>query len=207
MICISCGSSNFKKIRRGEYQCEYCGAMLCTDGQKPGEDHEAADAETAVLLSEAQAFAERKDYREELKTLAKAMALSPKNNTVLLRLGRAYWRLDLPDKALEYYRKAEELYPDDPIVYVNIASAFMKQGHYEEAKAQCEKGIAIIESDPMSASADDIAIAYGNYALCLGRLGDKEGAKKYLSVAKKKGYSKESVNTICRQLHLNRFQI
>ena len=207
MKCSSCGSGNLKKIRNGEYRCEHCGTKFYTDGQNPGEDDEAKEAEVAALLSEAQAYAEKKDYRNEVQTLAKAMVLAPDNNTVLLRLGRAYWRLNLPEKALEYYRMAEELYPDDPIVYVNIGSAFLKLGHYEEAKAEYEKGIAIIESDPMSACADDIAIAYGNYALCIGNLGDKKSAKKYLSIAKDKGYSKESINTVCRQLHLNRFLI
>ncbi len=204
MRCTSCGSSDLKKTGRGEYVCQHCGTKFYTDEQKSGEDDEA---KTAVLLSEAQEYAEKKDYLNELRTLIKAVELTPENNTVLLRLGRAYWRLNLPVKALEYYRRAEELYPDDPIVYTNIGSAFLKMGHNAEAKEQYEKAIAIIESDHMSATADDIAITYGNYALCIGRLGDRKGAKEYLSVAKGKGYSRESIATICRELHLNRFTI
>ena len=66
---------------------------------------------------------------------------------------------------------------------------------------------AIIVSDPMSACAEDIAGTYGNYAYCLGKLGGMKNAKKYLSVAKEKGYSKDSIDTICRDLHLFRFLI
>lgn len=205
--CSYCGSSNVIKTRAGEYRCEHCGTKFFTEGQKSGEEEEARDADVAVLVSEAQAYADKKDYRNELLTLAKAMKLDPENNTVLLRLGRAYWRLNLPDKALEYYRIAEELYPDDPIVYSNIGAAYIRLGHYAEAKVQYEKGMSIIESNPMSACADDIAITYGNYALCIGMLGDKKGAKEYLSIAKEKGYSQESINSVCRQLHLNRFTI
>ena len=39
------------------------------------------------------------------------------------------------------------------------------------------------------------------------KLGDKKNAKKYLSIAKEKGYSKDSIDTICRELHLFRFLI
>ena len=204
--CTSCGSGNLRKIRAGEYLCEHCGTRLYTDERRiGGDDQETHEAEAAALLSEAQEYAEKKDYRNELRTLAKAMELAPENNTVLLRLGRAYWRAGLPEKALEYYRIAEELYPEDPIVYANIGSAYLKLGHNEKAKEQYEKAIAIIESEPMSACADDIAITYGNYALCVGRLGDRKTAKEYLSIAKEKGYSKDSIDTICGELHLLKF--
>ena len=205
--CTSCGSGELKKVRAGEYRCTHCGTLFYTDGRRPGEEDEARDVKVAVLLSEAQAHAEKGDYQNELRTLAKAMELDPENDTVLLRLGRAYWRLGSVDKTLEYFRRAEELYPGDPVVYVNIGSAFLKLGQYAEAKEQYERGIAIIEADPRSACAEDTAIAYGNYALCVGRLGDKKSAKKYLSLAKEKGYSRESIDTICRQLHLNRYGI
>ena len=203
--CASCGSSSLRKIRAGEYLCEHCGTKLYTGEQMSDGDVEKHEAEAAALLSEAQGYAEKKDYRNELRTLAKAMEIAPENNTVLLRLGRAYWRAGLPEKALEYYHIAEELYPKDPIVYANIGSAYLKLGHNEKAKEQYEKAISMIEADPMSACADDIAITYGNYALCVGRLGDRNTAKKYLSIAKEKGYSKDSIDTICGELHLLRF--
>ena len=205
--CTSCGSGNLKRIHPGEYRCEHWGTVFYTDGQDIGADREALDAKVAVLLSEASAFADKKDYHNEIQTLSKAMELAPENDFVLLRLGRAYWRLGSIEKALEYYHMAEELYPNDPTVYTNIGSAYFKLGHYAEANAQYEKAVAIIASDPMSACAEDIAVAYGNYAYCLGKLGDMKNAKKYLSIAKEKGYSKDSIDTICRELHLFRFLI
>ena len=129
--CSYCGSSNVIKIRTGQYRCEHCGTKFFTEGQKSGEEEEARDADVAVLVSEAQAYADKKDYS-------------------------------------------------------NIGAAYIKLGHYAEAKVQYEKGMSIIESNPMSACADDIAITYGNYALCIGKLGDKQGAKEYLSLAKEK---------------------
>ena len=207
MRCTACGSGSLKRIRKGEYRCEHCGTLLHTDEDGSGSNQESVDAKVAILLSEAAAFAEKKDDHNELRTLTEAMELAPENNTVLLRLGRAYWRLGSFEKAMECYRAAEERYPEDPTVYTNIAAVFFKSGHYAEAKAEYEKAVAIIVSNPASACAEDIGIAYGNYAYCLGKLGDKKNAKKYLSLAKEKGYSKESVEFICRDLHLNRFLI
>lgn len=205
MRCTTCGSSTIRRIGTGKYRCEHCGTIFYRDGQEPGEDAYAQDAQVAALLSEAQEYGEKKDYRNEIKILAKAMELAPEDNNVLLRLGRAYWRNNLPEKALGYYRIAEELYPDDPIVYSNIGAACLKLGHNAEAKAQYEKGIDLIESNPMSASGYDIAVTYGNYALCLGRMGDRKAAKKYLSIAKEKGYSRESIDSICEELHLIKY--
>ncbi len=207
MSCSACGSSDLKKIRFGEYRCEHCGTVLHTDEQNSAADQEAAEAKVAVLLSEAAAFEEAKDYKSQLQALIKAVELAPGNNTVLLRLGRAYWHLGSFEKAMEYYRTAEELYPNDPTVYNNIGSTYFKSGHYAEAYAQYEKAIAIIDSNPMSASTEDIAVFYGNYANSLGKLGDKKNAKKYLSIAKEKGYSKESIDKICEDLHLLRILI
>ena len=142
-----------------------------------------------------------------MKTLVKALEIAPEDNTVLLRLGRAYWRLGSNEKALEYYRTAEKLYPEDPVVYINIGSVYFKLGQYTQAKAQYETAIEMLRSDPTSACAEDIGAAYGNYAFCLGKLGDRKKKKKYLSLAKEKGYSKASIDTICRELHLLRFLI
>ena len=61
--CTSCGGTVLKKIRAGEYQCEYCGMMLFFDEQNDGEDQEAIDAKVALLLSEASAYAKKKDYQ------------------------------------------------------------------------------------------------------------------------------------------------
>ena len=205
--CTSCGGTVLKKIRAGEYQCEYCGMMLFSDEQNDGEDQEAIDAKVALLLSEASAYAKKKDYQNELLTLVKAYSLAPEDDCVLLRLGRAHWRLGSFDKAMEYYRIAEKLYPDDPTVYTNIGTVFFKQGHNEKAKTEYEKALAIIEADSTSVCAEDRSIAYGNYAYCLGRLGDIKNAKKYLSIAKDYGYPKESIDIICMELHLIPFLI
>ena len=93
--------------------------------------------------------------------------------------------------------------PDNPTVYCNIGNVYFTQGQYAAAKPLYEKALAGIEANPMRVSGNDIAVSYGNYGNCLGKLGDLEGAKKYLSLAKTKGYSRESLRNVCRQLGLN----
>ena len=203
--CVSCGSNDIRELKAGVFQCAHCNTMFSMEERAEQNDETSEETEVALLLAEAERYAGKTDIRKEIQTLLKALAIDPENNDVLLRLGRAYWKVDLTEKALEYYRKAEALYPEDPIVYSNIAAAYLKQRKNSEAKEQYEKSIAMIEADPFSAVPSDIAVVYGNYALCLGRLGDRKNARKYLSIAKAKGYSPESIRTICQELNLNRF--
>ncbi len=207
MKCTSCGSGDIKKVYNGKYRCEHCGSILYTDEKSTDEDQEAVAAQVAILVSEAAEFSKKKDYQNELRTLTKAINLAPEDCNVMLRLGRAYWRLGSLEKSMEYYRIVEDLYPNDPAVHCNIGANYFKSGHYAQAKEEYEKAIEIIVSDPMSACEEEVAIIYGNYAHCLGKLGDMKNAKKYLSVAKEKGYGKEFIDTICRELHLFRFLI
>jgi len=198
--CTSCGSSSLIKVRDGEYICEYCGGRFFVD--EPDRDEEEADADLAGIFEKADEYERRDDYKNELRTLAKGLDIAPDNCTLMLKVGRAYWRLGFIKKAEEYYRKAEELDPDDPIVYVNFGALYLSQEQYKLAKPLFEKGIAIIEADPLSASPGDTAVTYGNYALCIGKLGDREGAKHYLEIAREKGYSRSSADNVKKKLRL-----
>lgn len=205
MKCTACGSNQIKRVQAGEYLCEHCGTTFFIKDQTGSEV--SSDLKLTALLREAESYAEKEDLQSELKSLATAYSIAPDNNDVLLRYGRCYIKLGFPQKAMEYFQKAEVLFPDDPIVYVNIGTALLKQGHYAEAKPRYERALAIIEEDPTSATTGDIAVTYGNYALCVGRLGDKKKARKYLSIAKEKGYRSASVDWICKELQIPRFLI
>ncbi|MCR4707527.1 MAG: hypothetical protein K5746_06230 [Clostridiales bacterium] len=198
MNCASCKAI----LPEGAVFCPSCGNRVAP---KPYTEMDEWP-ETGVLLSifqEADRYEQKDDYQAELRVLSKGIRIAPNNCTLMLRMGRAFWRLGYDQKALDYYRKAERLNPLDPIVYVNIAALYISRGMYAEAKPYFEKGIGIIEKEPLSASVSDTAVTYGNYALCVGELGDIPGAKKYLSLAKKNGYRRESLETICGRLHIN----
>ena len=201
--CPACGSRGLRKVRRGTYLCEYCGSRIFSAGHDAAGGEEETETELLALFELSMEHEQRDDISGELRILLKGLDIDPENVTLLLKLGRAYWRLGMNKKALEYFRKAERLDPDNPVTYINMGNIHLTQGQYAEAKPLYEKGLAIMESDPLSALGNDIAVSYGNYGNCLGKLGDIEGAKKYLSIARKRGYSRESLANVCRQLGLN----
>ena len=202
-VCTNCGSSMLKRVRRGEYRCEHCGSWFRTEEQEAAGREEEREARLAAVFVEAEAYMAKEAYHDELRVLTGGLDIAPDSSDLMLRLGRVHQKLGHPKKAMEYYREAEALNPDDPIVYVNYGSLCLSQGQFADARSQFEKGLEIIEADPLSASKGDICVAYGNYAWCIGKLGDIPGAKKYLALAKDMGYRKESIDFLCRQLHLN----
>ena len=199
-LCTFCGSGSLKKVRKGEYVCESCGRRFFADDPADVLSENESEAELLAILAEAEEYMEKGDYRSELRVLSRGLAVAPEDTTLLLRLGRVCNRLAMVQEAMEYYRRAEKNDPDDPIVYSNVASLYQKQGQHAEAKPLYEKAIRMIEADPMAASVGDAAVVYGNYGWCLGKLGDKAGAKKYLARAKEMGYSRNSLDYICRDL-------
>ncbi|MBQ6360280.1 MAG: zinc ribbon domain-containing protein [Lachnospiraceae bacterium] len=202
VVCASCGSGQLKRIGRGEYLCEHCGSRFFAQEPENFTDSEKEKAELLALFAEAEKHADKGDYRAELIALSKGLKLAPEDGTLLLKLGRACMRLGFIQEAMEYYRKAEEVCPDDPIVYVNQAVLYQKQDMAAEARPLLEKALAMIEADPMSATAADVAVTFSNYALCIGTLGDTAEATKYLTMAKKKGCSDQTIEYVCKALKI-----
>lgn len=202
-VCTACGSRSLRKIRRGEYLCDYCGSRFLAEEDDAVMSEEDAKAKLMALFEEAARYESRNEIGQELGVLLKGLDLAPENSTLLLKLGRAYWRLGSDEKAMEYFRKAEKADPGNPILHNNIGNIYLTKGQYTAALPFYENAIAALEANPMSVSANDAAVLYANYGNCLGRLGDRRGAKKYLSIAKAKGYSAESLNNVCKALGLN----
>ena len=201
--CTACGSRSLRKIRKGVYLCEYCGSRFFAGGQDAVPGEAEAEADLLALFMLASEHEQKDDIAGELRILLKGLDLLPDNATLLLKLGRAHWRLGQNRQALEYFRQAAQVSPENPVIYINMANIYLTQGQYAEARPLYERSLAIMEADPLSATANDIAVSYGNYGNCLGKMGDRKGAKKYLSIAKKKGYNPESLANVCRQLGLN----
>ena len=142
-------------------------------------------------------------FYNELLSLSKALSLAPENSSVLFYLGRCYSRLDLYDKALECFRKADALYPNDPDVTVMLGTVNMNRGNTVEAKGYYEKVLKMIEEKQVPVSSSTAVTVYVSYGHCLGRLGDKEAALKYFSLAKENGYSQSGIEPYCKELGLD----
>ena len=202
--CTSCGSGSLKRVRKGEYLCEHCGHRYFTDAQDPGP--EETEARLVALFTEADEYRDRGNHQKALEILTKGLDFAPEDAMLLMKLGMEYWALGAAQKARDYYLESEKRNPDNPIIYANLGCLNLTQGQPAEARMYCAKAIAMIEADPFSATPSETGIAYGNYALCLGRLGDLENAEKYLRIAEKKGYSAKSIANIRNELHLKKWK-
>ncbi|MBQ3295091.1 MAG: tetratricopeptide repeat protein [Erysipelotrichaceae bacterium] len=207
LICDSCGSTDFKKITRGEYVCRYCGKRFLIDQNDAPVTDPEKESELIRIFNEAAGYERKDQYEKELQTLSKGLKIAPDDCTLLTKLGRVYWRLGFLNRAREYLDKAQDLYPDDPVVYNNIALLYLSKNMYEEARPYFEKSIRLVEDDPLSAGYNDTAVIYGNYALCIGLLGEMEEARKYLKIAKKKGYPESSIKNVCKKLKITSWNI
>ena len=171
--------------------------------QEPAMSEAKREIKLISLFTEAAALAEKGEYAKELDLLLSNAELGSKSASYMIKVGRAYRRLGYNHKALEYYEKARELDPKDPTIYSNIAIVYVTAGEYSEGKPFFEQAISMAEAAPLSVSTGDLASIYGNYARCIGMLGDIRGAKKYLKLAKDKGYNEAYFNDVCQTLHIN----
>jgi Tfp pilus assembly protein PilF len=201
--CSSCGSNSLKRVQRGVYLCDYCGSKFFVDDDNRIESAEVADAKLISIFEEAAKHDLKDEFSAELQVLTKGLDLAPQNYKLMIKLGRVYRRLGFAQEALKYYEKAKTLNPRDPTIYTNLGTLYLTREMCTEAKPYYEKAMAMIEADPLSVTPDDAAVTYGNYALCVGKMGDLREARKYLSLAKQKGYSKDSIKHICDVLHFN----
>ena len=161
------------------------------------------EAKLMEVFTQANAFSVKEEYAQELQLLLDNWDLGASNAEYLVKLGRVYRRLGYTSKAIEYYEKAKELNPNDPVIYSNTAIAYSAWGQREAAKPLFEKAISMAQAAPMSMSQGNLASIYANYALCIGEMGDVKGAKKYLKLAKDNGYPEDNFNSICQRLHIN----
>ena len=201
--CTACGSGKLKKISRSEYICEYCGSRYFLGLRSEDVKADQDEAQLMPLFLEAQKY-ERKDaIAKELEILLKGLEIAPDNSTLMLKLGRAYWRLGLLKKASEYLERARQLDPNDPVLYNNIALLYISSKDYEKARLNLEKSFELIKDDPLCVSGNDEAIIYGNYGMVIGKLGNLEEARKYLRIAKEKGYSDSSIKNVCKSIGID----
>ena len=112
-VCAFCGSGSLKRIGREEYLCEHCGSRFFASEPEDFMSHEEAKAKLLAIFAEAAGHADNGDYQAELAALSKGLSLVPEDSTLLLKLGRASMRLNLVQEAMDYYRKAEEICPED----------------------------------------------------------------------------------------------
>ncbi len=125
-------------------------------------------AEHAYWLGRALDLRDRKD--EALAKLTRAVELDPAHGLAHKRLGLIQKEGGETDKALESFRKALDMLPDDPGIHFQIGN-LLEEKDPSAAKTSYEKAIEIDPTYPW---------AYHGLATVLSRLGDEEGHARVL---------------------------
>lgn len=183
--CPGCGAILVLSKDRRNMICEYCGSTYPVkniNGALASKD--AVDAKIVSLYAEAEEYRQKEDYGLELNALASALELSPDNARTLVKLGRAYRTMNFFAKAEECYERAIEVDPQYGAAYCNLGAICLLSGENQKAVEYYEKGIELVDKR----NASDYSTSLANYALAIGRSGDKRKAAALLDKAEGLGY-------------------
>ena len=72
------------------------------------------------------------DWQRVAEHYRQALDDAPNDPNVLVSLGLALFEQGLYDQSLEYYSRAEELSPENPLSYEKISQLYELLGRYEE---------------------------------------------------------------------------
>ena len=104
--------------------------------------------------------ANSEDPAKARKGLEKLLEKNPRSAMLLARLGASY-RIDSPDRSVDFYRRASELQPDNHEYATGYASALIRSGRFADAVALLRHVIA---------AAPDHYTAHANLATALYKL-------------------------------------
>ncbi len=111
---------------------------------------------------------EKKEYKNAIKSLNKAIVLDPKYIDTYIYLGNAYNLQKKNKKAIEEYNKAIELNHDFFIAYYNRGKAYSDLKQYEEAIKDYNKVIELKPEYPNATlNISELKIITGNYESAL----------------------------------------
>ena len=186
--CITCGSNNVKKIKAGQYVCEYCGSCYETEESFATADGKPAPRNVTEAISLAKQYDEKDDFYAELNILKEFEDEGADNIIFMMYLGIAYRRCKMPEKALECYEKCKVLNPGDANIYGNIGTVYFSLKDYKNALPYYEQCISIMKKDPMSYSQSDKATNLANYGAVLYANGKKIKGNRCIKRAESMGY-------------------
>ena len=184
--CATCGGNQLKKIRQGEYVCQHCGNRYLTDNHDI--ITEATEKELIDAYYKSAEYRKKGDAANELKVLLDYRDKAWDNVDYAIKLGRAYRHAGMNAKAIECYDRAKELNPKDAIIYINLGAIYLIEKMYDRAVPLFEKGIALIEENPIIYTKDDRNVSYAEYGSALAGSGRVEEGEAYIKKAEANGY-------------------
>ena len=104
------------------------------------------------------------DYSNAITSSEYAIAIDPKDPEGLSSKAQGLFRLGNFEEALEYYRRLEEIVPDDDIVPLNKGVCLVNLGRHEEAISCLERALEMAgeKSETLPNIYQELALCYGN---------------------------------------------
>lgn len=180
--CEACGGNDLKRFGN-TYECTYCGSKYLIDSRENIVEKELTEAKLIAILQKTRALHEADRYTEELTLLIQALEQDANNASILVRLGRCYRCLNLPDKAIACYQRTLELNPYEGTAYTNMGTIHLLRENYLDAAKCYEKGLPLIDKADF-----DYWVANANYAVAVARLGNPQRAEEMIRESEARGY-------------------
>jgi len=121
-------------------------------GNRTAEAFSPFDASS--LIDKADEEMQKGDLQKALAIYSEANIKEPHNPETLFKMGYTLAQQERDDEALEYYKEALELAPDDKYIHQAMASLYRKMGEFASARNHLNRSL---ELDPNS------AITFYNY--------------------------------------------
>ncbi|MFH1799364.1 MAG: tetratricopeptide repeat protein [Candidatus Omnitrophota bacterium] len=95
---------------------------------------------------------QKNDVDKALESFNKAVSLDPKNLSVYVGLGNAYFQKGDADKALESFNKAISLNSKSLYAYIGLGNLYLQKGNIDKAIDSFNKAISLDPKDPQAHS-------------------------------------------------------
>ncbi|QOP44275.1 tetratricopeptide repeat protein [Sulfurimonas sediminis] len=125
------------------------------DKQHTGADDErSAEAfspfDASSLVEKADEEMQKGDLQKALAIYSEANIKEPKNPETLFKMGYTLAQQNRDDEAMEYYKEALELDPNNTYIHQAMASLYRKAGEYASARNHLNKSLEIDATNPIT---------------------------------------------------------
>jgi len=182
LTCEACGANEIEEIGN-IFQCTYCGSRYWLSADNSVAKKKLTDTEIVSIIEESKRLHEEGKYAQELDILIKALENDEENPSIIVKLGRCYRCLNLPNKAMECYKRTLELNPYEGTAYTNMGTIHLLRQNYIEAAKCYEQGLSLIDKADF-----DYWVANANYAVAVARLGNPQKAEEMIRESESRGY-------------------
>lgn len=188
LYCTECGKPT-KYVCKDGLVCKRCGRLFIVDA-KSNVQEVSSDTKHPyfLLLFEAEKYRNAGLYNKELGILRKVLKKYGMTTFVLTKMGRAYRTMQNYAKAMDCYRRALAIDPEDGLIYSNMGVLCYVQGSYDTAIYYYRQAMSLMDEHDT-----EFPTFLANYALALGTVGEKERAEFMLNRAQSLGYKNADV--------------